>query len=293
MTVKTKATNPSSVFSTPSTVTDDVYARVIETPDGHDGEDIAPLIQATMVEDSNVVSNTTVAPTLTLDQSHPQQENPSFTHAVRTQVGQIVVTETPLHSDRAPAYISAQGPVDMPSRCQVHREGDQTVIQIRWFSSSIFGLTLFTIIWNCFIVFSLFAAGWFVLLIPHTWIGVYLLYSTVCDFLNSTYITISHNCVQVDQRPLKLCTPLKTTQFNKNGNAEIRVKRHVDTTSRGDVNITYELHNWDTRTGSFTVLPVRHRQMDVALFVAQEIQKYLSPRIGPSARATAEEVEMV
>ena len=57
-----------------------------------------------------------------------QQVNPSVPHTVRTQEGQLVVPETPLHSDRTPDYISAQGPVEMPNLCKMYREGDQTII---------------------------------------------------------------------------------------------------------------------------------------------------------------------
>ena len=55
-----------------------------------------------------------------------QQVNPSVTHTVRTRKGRLVVTEALvqlLNYDRTPTYISAQGPVDMPNRCKVYREG--------------------------------------------------------------------------------------------------------------------------------------------------------------------------
>ena len=233
---------------------------------------------------------TTVVPTATAVtvEEHPQQV---ITRAVSTQVGQLVVTETPVHSERAPAYISAQGPVDMPIRCQVQREGNQTIIQIRWFGGIVCCLTFFTVVWNGIVVFTMVFLGWFAVLIPHSWVGVFLIYLTACGFLNSTYITITYDNVEVDQRPLKLCRPSKTIQFNKSGHEEMRVKRTVKTTDKGE-HITYELHLWDTRTGSFTLLPFRHHQLEVALFLAQEIQKYLTLRTGAAASATAEEVEI-
>ena len=233
---------------------------------------------------------TTVGPTATAVtvEEHPQQV---ITRAVSTQVGQLVVTETPVHSERAPAYISAQGPVDMPIRCQVQREGNQTIIQIRWFGGIVCCLTFFTVVWNGIVVFTMVFLGWFAVLIPHSWVGVFLIYLTACGFLNSTYITITYDNVEVDQRPLKLCRPSKTIQFNKSGHEEMRVKRTVKTTDKGE-HITYELHLWDTRTGSFTLLPFRHHQLEVALFLAQEIQKYLTLRTGAAASATAEEVEI-
>ena len=234
---------------------------------------------------------TTVVPTVTAVtvEEHPQQV---ITHAVRTQVGQLVVTETPVHSERAPAYISAQGPVDMPIRCQVQREGNQTIIQIRWFGGIVCFMAFFTVVWNGFVIFSMVLLGWFAVLIPHSWVGVFLIYLTACGFLNSTYIIITYDNVEVDQRPLKLCRPSKTTQFNKSGYEEIRVKRTVKTTKKGQHITSYELHLWDTRTGSFTLLPFQHHELEVALFSAQEIQKYLTLRTGTAACATAEEVEI-
>ena len=87
-------------------------------------------------------------PAVTVEE-HPQQ-------IVSTQVGQLAV-----HSERAPAYISAQGPVDMPSRCQVHLEGDQTIIQIRWFvfGGVAVGMACFTVVWNGCVVASMVLLG--------------------------------------------------------------------------------------------------------------------------------------
>ena len=54
--------------------------------------------------------------------------NLSVPHTVRTQMGQLVVPETPLLTNLTSGYISAQGPVDMPNLCKMYREGDQTII---------------------------------------------------------------------------------------------------------------------------------------------------------------------
>ena len=83
----------------------------------------------------------------------------------------------------------------------------------------------------------------------------YLPYTTACGCLNFTYITVSHDNVEVDQRPLKLCSRSRTTQFNKSGHEDIRVKRRLDNFSTR-VQITYELDLGGTRTGSSTNVPV-------------------------------------
>ena len=233
-----------------------------------------------------------------------QQVNPSVPHTVRTQEGQLVVPETPLHSDRTPDYISAEGPVDVPNFCKMYRKGDQTIIRIRWLEQQYgFGM-LCCGVCNSGIapatVFAIFVSTvlwyWW-LLLPPIWLGVSLLCPTACICLGSTYITISYDNVKFDQ-PMKLGS--RTTHFKKNGYEEIRVKRTEYTSEDAETGMIttsckYKLHLCDTRTNSFTQVKSWYEDLnlDVALFVAQEINKYLTSRTGLAASETSLELESV
>ena len=150
---------------------------------------------------------------------------------------------------------------------------------------------------NCLIIGVMGARGasslWIVPLLPPVWIVLCLLSIMPCTCLNSTYITISYDSVVIDHRPIKLRSQPRTTHFKKNGYEEIRVKRFVSTDGEMGITNGYELYLWDMRTNSFTKLNVWYKdleELEVALFVAQEIKKYLTSRTGLAASATAEEL---
>ena len=232
-----------------------------------------------------------------------QQVNPT----VRTQEGQLVVPETPLNSDHTPGYISSRRPVDMPNLCKLYREGDQTIIRIKWLDGNFVeeSCTMACCIIVTTPIFAIFlnAVGvwywWLVPFLPQIWLGVLLLFWTTCVCLNSTYITISYDSVKIDYRPMKLDFRPRTTHFKKNGYEEIHVKRTVSTSDDvmdTTITIEYKLHLLDMRTNSFTELKVWHKDLNdvrVALFVAQEIKKYLTSRTGLAASASDEELESV
>lgn len=297
----TKVQDLSSASFTPSTMTDKVYAQVqdLEATNGGN-EDLAPLVQARVAfsgasEENNVRKGGLAAGWTVGIYGHSEQPDYSFTRSITTRVGKLVVTETPLPGDpdneNIPAYMTAQGPVGIPYQCQIQEEKDQTIIQVRWLDFTVFFIAFFTIFWDFCIVLTALSAGWEVLLIPHAWVGLLLSYLTVCGFVNSTYITISRDCVEVDQRPLKLrFWGSNKIMFNKSGHEEMRVKRRL-TTGGESVSISYEVHKWDYRNGSFVVLPMRNLTMDLAFFVAQEIQKYLAPRIAEAS--VVAEIEVV
>ena len=218
-----------------------------------------------------------------------QQVKPSFTHSVRTQEEELVETETPVDCYIS---ISAQGPVDVPDGWEVHREVDQTIISIREFQACSFVTSLYVgVVWNVLLVLFFVEKQLWWLLPVYLGIGLFPLYMAAFNWLNSHYITIKEYYVVSENLPLPNLTRRRTTRFTKSGYEEIRVWR-----STGEnVSFWYDLHLWDTRTESFTKLPFYSSELDKALFVAQETQKYLNSRIGATAAAasaTAEEVEM-
>ena len=215
-----------------------------------------------------------------------QQVSPSFTHSVRTQEEELVETETPVDCYIS---ISTQGPVDVPKGWEVHREVDQTIIRIRWFKAIEFGICLcLGVVWNlCVVLFFVSSELWWFLLVPFVpGFGLYALYVAALYCLNSVYITIKEYYVVWDYRPLKVCNPPETMRFAKNGYEEIRVWRRASRTDK-KVHVWYDLHLWDARTESFTELPFKSSELDKALFLAQETQKYLNSRIGATAAASA------
>ena len=227
-----------------------------------------------------------------------QQVKPSFTHSVSIQEEQLVETEV---TSNYYISISAQGHVDVPNGCTVHREGDQTIIRFRWFNAFWFYSRLcLGVVWNgCLALIAVTQEMWWLLVFPlYSGLGLYILYAVACNYLNSTYVTINDYYVDVDHRPLKLFPPTQTMQFTKSGYEEVRVwrdsRRVYINACIHRVEVTYEIHLWDARTESFTRLPCVNSKLDKALFVAQEIQKYLTSKTGAAAAsATAEKVEIV
>ena len=216
-----------------------------------------------------------------------QQVNPSFTHSVRTQEEELVETETPVDSYIS---ISAHGPVDVPNGWEVHREVDQTNIRIRCFHAVGFGKSFCVgVVWNvCVVLVLVSTEQWWFLLIPvFPGFGLFALYIAAIYCLNSVYITIKESYVVKDTRPLKLCIPRQTTRFTKSGYEEIRVWRRANGhPCIPSVEFWYDLHLWDAKTESFTLL-FKSCELDEVLFLAQEIEKHLNSRIGATAAASA------
>ena len=215
-----------------------------------------------------------------------QQVNPSFTHSIRTQEEELVETETPVDCYIS---ISAHGPVDVPNGWEVHREVDKTIIRVRSFNAVLFGKNLcIGVVWTVGVVlFFVTTKLWWFLLVPFVpGIGLFSLYVAALYCLNSLCITIKEYYVVWDYRPLPSLTPRRTTRFTKSGYEEIRVWRRASRTDK-KVHVWYDLHLWDARTESFTELPFKSSELDKALFLAQETQKYLNSRIGATAAASA------
>ena len=285
MTIMTTTTvSPDAVIAFPSTcVTDETPLANIEA------EPVAEATAVTVLEPEShgerdfghgVDSSTIVVGIPT--------EQPIFSFRfVMTLTGNaITVLPTDDHHDIA--YITTPETVDLPHRFQIQRDNDRSTIQVRWMDSSVWRLAIFTALWICLVEFTavtdglgLFPAG----------IGVLFIYITLRKFMNATFVVITHDSVELRARPLNDFMCSKIVRFDKSGYEEIRVKRTVDT--REDrLSVTFELHKWDCRKGTFSILPVYTERMEEALFVAQEIRRYLAPRV-PKATNVSTNVEIV
>lgn len=190
----------------------------------------------------------------------------------------IDVLETPaeLHVS-APAFLKVQGHIEIPESLQSNNSdyGHTTTIKRKWGDwPQDCCLVMFAILWNGFILITFDALGWGALFIPHTWIGIYLVYHIVCLLFNSTVTTITSSTVNVRATPFSVCHRSKSYALDDETVKEIRCKREV--TQEGKT-VSYEVHIVREDGSSDRVL-VGLEYVEEALFVAQEIERMMSIR---------------
>ena len=272
---KVDTTNPPSFFSTSPTVAEfQAHAAKTATADGGDGQDALALIPAKGVAPCEALRNV-----------------PKKTVTETVNVNGDIPPPHPVFS-----RICAQ---DVPRGCKVHRQWDQTVIQVSPSARScdskckrsdfvwavrISLLYFWVLLMLAFIlngvqnsvdIFSL-SPYWMVLGLPIVVVWFWLLTLLGTRLFDSTYVTINNGGVTVDHRPF--CARSETTKFDDEGvYPEIRVY-----TSQREhllrIELMYEVRfeNRDRTAGPHPAL-FSHEEFDVAMFVQQEILKFLTP----------------
>ena len=277
MTVKATTIDvTSSNIHSSCTLVDEIYAQQVETDPFPRTTTRAslPIPEACVVAVEEDATSGNVIQALRL--MWTRNNSPGETE--QPFVGWVATDSTPLTSFRSPVYGGGQGHVHpCPENCQIHRHENVTCIKIRWLDAMAFWIGVFTIVWDGFLIAVAPYVGWMMLVLPHTWVGLWLTYITACGFMNSSYITITNHYVEVEQRPVNLCARRKKIQFEEGGYREIRVRQKSAETKNGRA--FYEVYMWDGIHRSSTVLPLRNAAEDVALFVAGEIRKHMNPSV--------------
>ena len=169
--------------------------------------------------------------------------------------------------------------VPQPDKVTVKRTGGHLQVQWRWFHWMFLFLTAFALFWNG-IIFSMVGAalfgvgegGFFVLALPHFWVGLALIYYVLTGYLNKTAVTVDYNQLTVRHGPLPWW-----------GNRDIKTARIVQLYTKQNFSRWHRGNAW---TGNFELHAVlkqgKHEKLlsgldssEHALFVEQTLEEYL------------------
>jgi hypothetical protein len=172
----------------------------------------------------------------------------------------------------------ARHPISMPKRVNVRQTMHGLEITRRWFTPVAFGLLLFCVFWDGFLLFWYGAAfatnGPLAMkLFPliHVAAGIFITYLTAATFLNSTRITVERGEVKVSHGPLPWPGNLtmRADAFD-----QLFCKEKINRGKNG-THVTYEI--WAAlREGAHQKFLSAGLERDHAIFIEQEMERALN-----------------
>ncbi|MEW6283009.1 MAG: hypothetical protein AB1758_30630 [Candidatus Eremiobacterota bacterium] len=111
----------------------------------------------------------------------------------------------------APAVAERERPpVPRPASVAVNSTGEVMTLSRRWFHWGLIFLTFFCVVWDGFLLFWYGMAltqrnvPWIALVFPlgHLAVGVFLTYTTLAGYLNSTVVTVTRQSISIQHGPL-------------------------------------------------------------------------------------------
>lgn len=168
--------------------------------------------------------------------------------------------------------------IPLPQNVKIEHTLGGLLITRRWMEPALFGLLLFCIFWDGFMI------TWYTIAIVqkewgmaafgtlHALVGIGLTYGLVCGFVNRTEIHVTQGKLQIDHLPLPL-PMFKTREVVTSQIAQLYTKRNI---SRGDdtTNISYALR-MKTTDGKDVKLIEHLSEQDHGLYIEQQIERYL------------------
>lgn len=176
--------------------------------------------------------------------------------------------------DEAP--VQRRVPVALPKGMTFEQTLHGTQITRAWFTPAAFGLLLFCVFWDGFLVFWYFTvnktgAPSIALLLPmvHVLVGVFLSYFAAASFVNRTHVTVDRGLLQIRHAPLPWPGPrgLGTAQIR-----QLFCKRHVARGKNG-MRISWQL--WAVTDAETRRKLLSGLELDQALYLEQEVEKAL------------------
>lgn len=162
----------------------------------------------------------------------------------------------------------------LPDKMEIERQYDSMTITRKWFGWEVVFIAVFAVFWNGIIFkdYSTFTAyselPWI-----HIVAGVAVTYYAISGFFNVTKIQVSKRQIQIIHKPLPWIGNKKIDSLDIK---QLYVKEKI---SRGQNNnsntASYEVHVI-TNSGRVTKLLKGFPTSEQALFVEQEIEKYLA-----------------
>ena len=163
-----------------------------------------------------------------------------------------------------------------PRNFEIERSADGLTIVRKWFTPTIIFLSFFCLFWNGFM------AVWFYIALTkkiyamalfgslHGAVGLGLLYTVVAGFLNKTYIRIAYDSLSVKHRPL----PSFGQRNMKRQDIKQLYSKEIAQYHKHGCSHSYSVQAI-TRTGDVVALVSGLSTSEEALFLEQEIEKYL------------------
>ena len=172
--------------------------------------------------------------------------------------------------------------IGLPDKMDINHYDDYMHITRKWFGWSIIFMTVFAVVWNAFL-FGFFInvpseAGLAAKLFPliHVTVGIGISYYAVAGWLNKTNIYVSQHALEIQHKPLPWF-----------GNKRLLVKdikqlysKEKISHSKNGTSVSYEVRV-ATNSGKDTKLLSGLETSEQALFIEQEIEKYLGIKNQP------------
>ena len=167
-------------------------------------------------------------------------------------------------------------PTSKPKDFSLERSIEGLTIVRKWYSPAIIFLTFFCLFWNGFM------AVWFYTAIKqkiyamalfgslHGAVGLGLLYTVLAGYFNKTYIRISRNSLTIVHRPLPWLGQKNLTQHN----LQQLYSKEVAYNGKHGYSYSYSVQAV-IKNGETIELISGLPSKDAALFIEQEIEKYL------------------
>lgn len=187
----------------------------------------------------------------------------------------------PPKSDTAPAPVQAKdrGDIPMPPGIQAQALLSELNIQISWRNRVDGFLTLFTVVWNIFVIpFAVFAviSGKLQVLLflsLHLLVGVGFLYVLVSNLINKTLIQVTRRKLFVEHTPLPV--PFRGNhEIDAQDIRQLHVEEYVASTTNGGPNLRYALHA-RLHSGKRLELIKGLKNPEEGLYVEQQIEQFL------------------
>ena len=169
-------------------------------------------------------------------------------------------------------------PVPQPQNVRVNNDLRTLTFEWRWFGSDLIFLIIFTIFWNGFILsflppnISALREGNIlalspVLMLPHTWIGLFLLYYVLARIINKTQIILDDHELKVKQGPLPW---LGNRTVRRNDIAQFYVNMFRSNKGRRSYQLNAVLTN-----GKQQKILSKRSDSSIPLYVAQELESFM------------------
>lgn len=169
--------------------------------------------------------------------------------------------------------------LSVPKGVEIHYIENGLQLIRRWFSPIIMFMTLFCLFWDGFMVFWFYTAisqgQWMMAVfgIIHGLVGLGLTYYVIGGYINKTYITVSYGALNICHKPL----PFPGNKVIPTRDLKQLYSKQRISHTRNGTSVYYEVYVL-THTGKKEKLLSGLRVSEEALFIEQEIEKYLGIR---------------
>jgi hypothetical protein len=159
----------------------------------------------------------------------------------------------------------------LPEGLKVTRQSDELVITHRWFKNHHLGLLIFALIWNGALVIAAFSSlSWGYFLLPHTWIGLGILYYVLAGLFNVTTITVNKHQISISYHPF----PAFGHKKIESSTIEQLYAQEKQHRKKNQVSYSYEIY---ALIQNKPILLIRDLASPLqALYLEEEIEKFLA-----------------